>query len=101
MVKTIQPPALMLIAMNPDALIVRANVERVADGRKFDVDYAVSLSADAVPALVEALPALPECERNRVTRELRHRWTPASFDDWRTASWGRHRAQASLTKLPV
>ena len=89
--------ALVLAAVhvaNPDALIVRANAALAAqpDGRPFDHRYARSLSADAVPALVAALPALPAPERCLVAAELLdHRRDGGG--DWRTWSWGRAEAR--------
>ena len=45
----------LLHAADPEAAIVRANAT-LAHG--FDVDYALRLHADAVPALIEVLPSL-------------------------------------------
>src|SRR5207302_4387288 len=42
--------------VNPDALIVRTNLARPPAERPFDGWYAASLSADAVPLLLDALP---------------------------------------------
>jgi hypothetical protein len=50
------------------------------------------LSADAVPALIEALPAMGEPQRATVARTLLTRWSPPARRDWRTWSWGRTRA---------
>jgi hypothetical protein len=76
--------------LDPDAYIVRVNVAR-AD-RRFDADYATSLSADAVPALIAALPDLKPQARALVTAHLRARWSPPRSADWRT--WNLARAQA-------
>jgi hypothetical protein len=46
----------VLDVANPEALIVRTNVERGVSGAAIDAAYVSSLSADAVPALVAALP---------------------------------------------
>lgn len=78
--------------INPDALIVRTNAGRVASHRSFDDDYAVTLSADAVPALVEALPSMDERGRCDVARRLLEEWPPAERADWRT--WSVSRLQA-------
>lgn len=48
--------ALGLGLFNPDARIAERNVERLASGDDFDIEYAASLSADATPALAK-LPA--------------------------------------------
>jgi hypothetical protein len=83
---------LALDAANPDALITRVNLARLAQGRPFDAEYATVLSADAVPTLVESLPTLPERERRTVAAQLAARWSPPAELDWRTWSWGRQQA---------
>lgn len=88
--------ALFLLAINPDSLIVRNNIARMGPDREFDALYAASLSADAVPALIERLPDLPEPERGQAVAELRTRWTEESFAGKRTWSWGRHQAREAL-----
>jgi hypothetical protein len=49
---------LVLTAANPEAIIVRRNVDRLAGTEDFDPQHLTSLSDDAVPALLDALPAL-------------------------------------------
>ncbi len=77
-----------LHALNPDALIVRTNAARAAKTQAFDADYAASLSADAVPALVAALPKLPPAAQGQVAAKLRPQWAQ-NHDDWRSWNWGR------------
>ena len=89
---------LALHALNPDGLIVRANVARLAAGRTFDAAYAASLSADGVPALVTALPLLNEADCRTVTASLLERWSPPRKSDWRTWNWGRARAHAETER---
>jgi hypothetical protein len=43
-------------ALNPDDFIVRTNIRLYQAGREFDAKYNSNLSADAVPALLEAAP---------------------------------------------
>jgi hypothetical protein len=81
-----------LHVLNPDAFIVRRNLERPGEGRPFDASYAVSLSGDAVPVLLDALPRLPEEDRCNVATALLHRWGDSTSADWRT--WNRGRARA-------
>ena len=85
---------LLLDGLNPDALIVRTNVNRAgaAATDNFDERYASGLSADAVPALIASLPALSEPKRATVARTLLARWSPPEERDWRTWNWGRARA---------
>ena len=81
----------LLNALNPDALIVRTNQSR-AEAQPFDARYAGSLSADAVPDLIAALPSLPEAERCLAAARILREWTPPQNADWRTWNWSRSRA---------
>ena len=88
----------VLHVLNPDALIVRVNASR-ASVQPFDVDYAASLSADAVPALVAVLPSLPPAAQTEVAAKLLPAWS-ADPADWRSWNWGRmtafHAVQSRL-----
>jgi len=84
--------------LNPDGFIARTNLNRAADGRAFDAMYVASLSADAVPVLLEALPHLPEQERQRLIARLRTRWERTDADGWHSWNWGRARAAAMISK---
>jgi hypothetical protein len=87
--------------LNPDGFIVRTNVARAEAGRRFDVSYAVSLSADAAPALVAAMPKLTQPERQEVASHLLWQWSPPGYSDWRAWSWSRRRAwQVTAENLP-
>lgn len=81
-----------LNALNPDAMIVRINAAHAQAGRAFDVDYATSLSADAVPALFEAMPALGRYNRCVIAADLLDRRGSLESVDWRT--WNRSRSLA-------
>jgi hypothetical protein len=85
-----------LHVMNPDAFIVRVNVAHIEAGRHLDVNYVTSLSADAVPALVEALPALERNERCIIANRLLFERTSFANGDWRSWSWSRSEAASSL-----
>lgn len=76
---------------NPDARIVCANAARAAQSHQFDAAYAASLSADAVPALVAALPSLPPAVQGDVAARLLPLWS-RNGDDWRSWNWGRFSA---------
>ena len=82
--------------VNPDALIVRTNARQAKRGRGFDAQYATSLSADAVPELIAALPALSQQERGAVAARLLSQWTPLEHADWRMASWSRREAWRAM-----
>lgn len=49
---------LVLNAVNPDGLIARTNLARMAEGKPFDAAYAGALSADAVPTIVDRYASL-------------------------------------------
>jgi hypothetical protein len=78
--------------INPDEIIARVNISRAVEGKEFDAKYASSLSADAVPALVHALPRLAEDERCVVADRILDRWSPPETSDWRV--WNAARARA-------
>jgi hypothetical protein len=79
--------------LNPDAFIVRTNLHRVE--RAFDAQYALSLGADAVPPLLEALPTMDGPSRCLIASRLADRWSPKTGGavDWRTWNWSRGRAR--------
>lgn len=84
--------------VNPDGLIVRANVARVGRGESLDVSYLNSLSDDAVPALVSAwgrFDPAQRCElRNGVIdREQRRK---AGWQSWNLGRWRAARARQRL-----
>ena len=91
-----------LAAVNPAALIVRANAARVASGADFDGEHAVRLGADAFPELMRQLPvvapALDAKERCAVQRAVENFTSPSAEDDaidWRGWNLARTRAHAS------
>jgi hypothetical protein len=88
----------LLDVLSPDSLIVRTNVARVTQGeaRAFDDLYAASLSADAVPDLVAALPSLPPDQQGALAWRLLRTWSPPATHDWRTWNWGRTRSWAAV-----
>ncbi len=67
---------------NPEQMVVERNVDRVALGADFDLDYALSLSDDSVPALIDALPLLDPDQQRLALRAL----CPAETDG-ETTSW--------------
>ncbi len=84
-----------LNVLNPDGFIVRRNAALVGGERPFDSDYALSLSADAVPSLVGKLDVIPAEERCAVAKELRRRYVDEG-DDWRSWTWTRSRARSAV-----
>ena len=90
--------AALLNVMNPDAIIARTNVYREGAASSLDTHYVTSLSADAVPTLVAALPTLNAEKRQAVVDRLVVQWSPPSTFDWRTWNWSRSRAQADVVE---
>jgi hypothetical protein len=78
-----------LAAVGPDALVARTNLERPSD-RPVDGAYLTSLSADAVPVILDHLHELDPGTRCRVANRLLSRWGPESDreSDWRTFNAG-------------
>jgi hypothetical protein len=93
----------LLLAVNPDVRIARTNLERagnvptgtVRSGEGVDARYLASLSADAVPTLMDALPGLPPQPRCVLARGLLERWGPDGMrePDWRSWNWPMARAR--------
>jgi two-component system, OmpR family, sensor histidine kinase BaeS len=82
---------LALNALNPDAAIARANLERVPGVVALDVSYLITLSADAAEVVAPALAkeGLPEARAEYLARVTRG---SPSFASWR---WARARAAAA------
>ncbi len=81
--------------LNPDAFIVKTNLNRPVAERPFDAKYAASLGADAVPALLDALPRLDVKDRCIIVRRWLDRWVHGEHAnaDWRSWNWSRARAR--------
>ena len=79
----------LLNIANPDSLIARTNIARLENGNTFDVDYALELSDDAVPALIAGLPRLPPDQACRAATELLHRFSTRTKDarKWNYGRW--------------
>ncbi|MPZ17388.1 MAG: DUF4173 domain-containing protein [Luteitalea sp.] len=89
----------LLFVINPDAVIARANVARMASADapvRFDVAYATSLSADAVPVLIDALPALPQDVQCPLARHMLRRWPPDRDRSIRSWNWSAARASDAV-----
>jgi hypothetical protein len=89
----------LLILINPDAIIARTNVTRMESAEapvRFDVAYATSLSADAVPVLIDALPALPRDVQCPLARHMLRRWPPDRERSIRGWNWSASRAGGAV-----
>jgi uncharacterized protein DUF4153 len=89
----------LLFVVNPDAIVVRANVARMTSADapdRFDVAYATSLSADAVPILIDALSALPREMQCPIARRMLRSWPPDRDRPIRTWNWSAARASDAV-----
>lgn len=55
---------------NPNEFIVRHNLALMREGREFDANYNSGLSAEAVPALIEAIGDMDDDDKRIIFREL-------------------------------
>jgi hypothetical protein len=86
---------------NPDALIVRTNAyygHLESDDGRFDQRPLASLSADAVPAIVAALPDMSAQGQRTVIATLQRRYA-AGPTDLRTYNWSRDAAREAVALL--
>lgn len=90
-----------LHVLNPHALIARVNIKRAAAGAQYDGRYLSTLSADAVPTLIENLRTLPDTERCRVATMLEKRWSGERPGGWRTWNVSDARARRLVAGLPA
>ncbi|MDQ3929652.1 MAG: DUF4173 domain-containing protein, partial [Chloroflexota bacterium] len=85
---------LAINAMNPDALIAKTNIDRLQEGKRFDPYYLTTLSADAIPTIVDSLPDIGQkhvWQDFTLQREILYTWTKKP-KDWRTWNLGRTEA---------
>ncbi len=99
---------ILLNTVNPDALIARVNVDRLENGGRFDPYYLTTLSTDAAPVLVDALPEIgdkllyedvtvtpsgeEQIEKGPTIREHIVKRYKAENPDWRNWNFSRWRA---------
>ncbi len=89
----------VLLGMNPDALIARVNMERAVEGKSLDLDYMRTLSLDAVPPIIRAMPRLDEPARASVHSFLDTRLTELETRAARTWTLGMMRASAAAESI--
>lgn len=82
--------------VNPDAYIVRTNIRLMQQGRPFDGQYNARLSADSVPAILEAFPGIavanPEDREQTAVRDGLNRTycrleDGSDFRSWNYSRW--------------
>jgi Domain of unknown function (DUF4173) len=89
----------LLNGVNLEAVVARVNIERGARGLLFDAEYHASLSADALPALVDGAARLPAPYCRALDAAMRAAWVTdfapqAPAGDWRAWSLPQARAAA-------
>jgi hypothetical protein len=91
--------------VNPDALIVNTNARygRLDAESPADERPLASFSADATPAILDALPLLSPETQHSIRIKLNRRFGPQRTDqsDWRTFNWSRDVARAAVANLPA
>ena len=91
----------ILNLLNPDAVIARSNLARAGGPGPFDAAYVAGLSADALPVVLAALPALAPAEQCAISRGLHQRWKgERAGADWNLAR-ARAGRELALARLPV
>lgn len=89
-----------LDTVNPEAMVVRVNVQRAVAGSELDVSYLSRLSGDAVPAMVTDAGRLPAGGRRALLSALTERWSRPDRSDWRSWNLGYARARSAVERLP-
>ena len=80
-------------AMNPDVLIATTNTDRLQQDIRFDPYYLTTLSADAVPTMVESLPEIGResvWQGYSLEQEILYKWN-IKHKNWLTYNLGRYR----------
>ncbi|UNX53512.1 DUF4173 domain-containing protein [Georgenia sp. TF02-10] len=93
--------AVFLLALglaNPEGWVARQNIERYADTGKIDTSYLATLGPDAVPAIVEGLPA--DLARCALPDPADGGWGRAGDGDVLEWNLGRSQAAAAVGALP-
>jgi two-component system, OmpR family, sensor histidine kinase BaeS len=89
-----------LLALNvadPEAIVTRYNLAATQQTQRFDPDYLVTLSADAIPALAEAMPTM--APGARATVHDRVCGGPAfRAPDWAALNWSDVAADAARAR---
>lgn len=87
---------LAMNVVNPERIVAEHNLTETIDSTEFDIAYLVSLSDDAVPAIVTHLDELSPSDRDRAVAELCRRPERTGALDWNASV---SRASARLTDV--
>ena len=91
----------LLMLVNPHARIAQYNTARAAPGQSLDVDYLLSLGADAVPALLASRAKLPREYRMVVENALLWRAMAYNPPPWQGWNWARYTARRAVFGWPA
>jgi hypothetical protein len=86
---------LLLNLVNPDAVVARVNLGRAAQGAPFDAEYLASLSADAVPSILDAIGRGGVPDSCVLEGKVRRRWAKALAPTDRSGTWNLSLKQAT------
>ncbi|HVF19735.1 MAG TPA: DUF4153 domain-containing protein [Mycobacteriales bacterium] len=89
----------VLAVVNPEAVVVRRNVDRAVAGGSFDAAYAASLSVDATPTIVAQLDRLGAPDRAAVVQRLCELRDDNDVGDGLGWNLGRRRAADALASV--
>jgi hypothetical protein len=93
----------LLHVINPDATIMRTNLERLATGQHFDVNYMQQLSADMIPTVAQHLPYHNEKNKNTactLSTLLTQATASTDYNDsWLAWHWARYQSQQAMQKM--
>lgn len=93
----------IFLLCNPHALITKNNLQRYLDGKQLDTLYVQELSTDAVPAIINTLPLLPQESqqliKDSVLSEIKFRL--GTNQDWQSWNLSEARAKKMLGNIPL
>jgi hypothetical protein len=88
--------AMIFPLINPHAMIASVNLKRLAEGKRFDLEYAETLSNDTLPILVEHHAVLPPAEQKWLSSFMEKRRASLDNENWRSWNFGDVAANIAL-----
>jgi hypothetical protein len=87
--------------LNPDAFIVRSNIQLMQQGREYDAFYNSRLSDDALPAVLESFSAMNRDDKMTTMRSIADRYCEANDEtDLRGWNMSRRNALEAINSRP-
>lgn len=78
----------ILNIINPDGLIVLTNTAQASSEKDVDICYLATLSDDALPGLIDALPKVKQPVRSYLSQRVLSSLPERESADWRSWNWG-------------